>query len=219
MKAASALVRYGKKMKASGLTTGSGGNLSMRTEEGVWITPSAMDYEEMEEADILLTDLSGKILKGAGKPSSELGFHLALYRKRPDIHAVVHTHSPSATTLACLGWPLPAVHYLVAWSGKKEVPIAPYATFGTEELACIVAENLKDGYALLLANHGLVTLGGTLDAAFSVAEEIEFVAGIYLGAKSVGEPVILDDEAMEKALERFKDYRGDSLHFVSGSRG
>lgn len=219
MKAACELVHYGKKMKASGLTTGSGGNLSARTEEGVWITPSAMDYEDMKPGDILLVDFAGNILKGSGKPSSELGFHLALYHERADIHAVVHTHSPWATTLACLGWPLPAVHYLVAWSGKREVPLAPYATFGTPELAAIVAENLREGYALLLANHGLVSLGGNLDAAFSVAEEIEFVAGIYLKAKSVGEPVILDEATMEKAIEKFQDYRGISSQSVSGSKG
>lgn len=219
MKEAGELVRFGKKMRFAGLTTGSGGNLSMRGEKGIWITPSAMDYEMMVAEDILLVDGSGKIVKGRRKPSSELGFHLAVYRERPDIHAIVHTHSPSATTLACLGWPLPAVHYLVAWSGKKEVPVVPYATFGSEELAEIVAQGLQDGYALLLANHGLVALGANLETAFSVAEEIEFVADIYLKAKSLGDPVILSDGDMEKALEKFEAYRGISSQSVSGSRG
>ncbi len=138
-------------------------------------------------------------------PSSELGFHLSVYRTRPDVQAVVHTHSPYATTMACLGWEIPAVHYLVGFAGKK-VPLAPYATFGTPELAGNVAEHIGGYNALLLANHGLLAVGGNMDAAFAAAEEIEFVARIYYQTLSVGKPVILPEEEMETVLEKFKTY-------------
>ncbi|MDY0163182.1 class II aldolase/adducin family protein [Desulfobotulus sp.] len=208
MEIAEQVVRYGKRMQASGLTTGSGGNLSVRAEGGILITPSAMDYGDMEPEDLVWVDGAGKQLSGFRKPSSELGFHLALYAARADIGAVVHTHSPWATTLACLGWSLPAVHYLVGYAGGTEVPVAPYAPFGTVELAEQVVKGMGKGYALLLANHGLVSVGADLGDAFAVAEEIEFVAGIYLRAKAVGSPIILEDAAMTVVLEKFTAYRG-----------
>lgn len=209
------MLHYGRKMQASGLTTGSGGNLSLRGKEGIWITPSAMDYGDMGPEDLVLVDLAGERLSGKRRPSSELGFHLALYAARPDIEAVVHTHSPWATTLACLGWSLPAVHYLVGYAGRTEIPLAPYATFGTAELAGHVAKGMGDGHALLLANHGLVSVGASLGDAFAVAEEIEFVAGVYLRARAVGDPVILGEDAMAEVLAKFKDYR--SLGKESGA--
>ncbi|MCW7752514.1 class II aldolase/adducin family protein [Desulfobotulus sp. H1] len=201
------LLQYGRKMHAAGLTTGSGGNLSMRVQDGVLITPSAMDYGDMGVDDLVLVDLDGRVLQGRRKPSSELDFHLCLYGARPDIRAVVHTHSPWVTTLACLGWPLPAVHYLVGFAERSEVPVAPYATFGTSELAEQVVRGMVGGKALILANHGLVAIGTDLKEAFNIAEEIEFVAGVYLRAKAVGEPVILDEKAMGPVLTKFRSYR------------
>ena len=202
-----AIARFGLKMVESGLTTGTGGNLSIFDKESgkVAVSPSGIEYAALAPRDVVLTDLDGNIVDGDCKPSSELGFHLSIYRGRQDVEAVVHTHSPYATTLACLGWELPAVHYLVGFSGKK-VPLAPYATFGTPELAQKVAEHIKDYNALLLANHGLVTVGVSMDAAFAAAEEIEFVARIYYQTKSIGTPVILPDEEMDVVLEKFKTY-------------
>ncbi|TWI76930.1 L-fuculose 1-phosphate aldolase [Desulfobotulus alkaliphilus] len=207
-KEADLLLHYGRKMHASGLVTGSGGNLSVRVKDGVLITPSAMAYEEMAPEDMVLVDASGKVLRGRRAASSELGFHLALYGAREDIMAVVHTHSPWATTLACLGWSLPAVHYLVGYAERHEVPVAPYAIFGSQELADHVVRGMGDGKALLLASHGLVSMGADLREAYEVAEEIEFVAGVYLRAKAVGTPVILDEKAMAPVLEKFRKYRG-----------
>jgi L-fuculose-phosphate aldolase len=154
---------------------------------------------------VVITDLDGQVLDGQYKPSSELGFHLALYRQRPDVNAVLHTHSVYATTMACLGWEIPAVHYLVGFSGHK-VPLAPYATFGTPELARNVAAGIGDYNAVLLANHGLVAVGSDLGRAFNTAEEIELVARIYYQTKSVGNPVILPEEEMERVLEKFATY-------------
>jgi len=202
-----AIVGFGLKMVESGLTTGTGGNLSIIDRETgqVAVSPSGIEYAVLQPEDVVLTDLDGNIQSENCKPSSELGFHLSIYRQREDVQAIVHTHSPYATTMACLGWEIPAVHYLVGFAGKK-VPIAPYATFGTPELARSVAENIGEFNALLLANHGLVAVGQNIDAAFAAAEEIEFVARIYYQTRNIGKPVILPEEEMEAVLEKFKTY-------------
>ena len=203
----SEIVRFGKNLLTSGLTSGTGGNLSIfdRAQGLVAISPSGVPYEVMTPSDVAVVDMDARPVHGDRKPSSELGFHLALYGKRPDIQAVVHTHSVYATTMACLNWEIPAVHYLVAFCGHK-VPLAPYATFGTPELARNVAESIGDGNAVLLANHGLVAIGPNLDTAFAVAEEIELVARIYYQAKSIGEPVILPREEMARVIDKFATY-------------
>lgn len=201
------IVRFGRKMLAARLTSGTGGNLSICDRDAglVAISPSGIEYEEMEPGDVPLVDLSGAAVEGTRKPSSELGFHLSLYRQRPGIRAVVHTHSVYATTMACLHWEIPAVHYLVAFSGHK-VPLAPYATFGSEELAVHVAETIAEYNAVLLANHGLVTVGANLATAFAVAEEIELVAQIYYQAKCIGAPVIVPEGEMSRVIEKFTSY-------------
>ena len=201
------IVRFGKKLLTAQLTSGTGGNLSIfnRRDGLIAISPSGIDYDEMEPADIPVVDGSGMSVEGSRKPSSELGFHLSLYRKRPDINAVVHTHSVYATTMACLNWEIPAVHYLVAYSGHK-VPLAPYATFGTDELAANVAGAIGNHNAVLLANHGLVTVGPNLATTFAVAEEIELVARIYYQAKCIGQPVIIPEGEMSRVIEKFAVY-------------
>jgi len=201
------IVGFGKKLLTAQLTSGTGGNLSIfnRHDGLIAISPSGIEYDAMEPADIPVVDGSGMSVEGSRKPSSELGFHLSLYRKRPDINAVVHTHSVYATTMACLNWEIPAVHYLVAYSGHK-VPLAPYATFGTDELAANVAGAIGDHNAVLLANHGLVTVGPNLATAFAVAEEIELVARIYYQAKCIGQPVIIPEGEMSRVIEKFAVY-------------
>lgn len=203
----SRIVDFGCRLLAAGLTTGTGGNLSLfRRDQGlVAVSPSGIPYPEMTPGDVVLVDLDGRVAQGDRRPTSELAFHLALYRARPDVNAVVHAHSPWATTVACLGWELPAVHYLVGFAGKK-VPLAPYATFGTPELARNTVEALGRHQAVLLANHGLVAVGSDLPQAFAVAEEIEFVARIYVQAKAAGEPVILPDDEMDRVVEKFRTY-------------
>jgi L-fuculose-phosphate aldolase len=203
----SQIVRFGKKLIAARLTSGTGGNLSIfnRDKGLIAISPSGVEYEAMTPSDVPILDADGATVDGSRKPSSELDFHRALYCRRPDIRAVVHTHSVYATTMACLHWEIPAVHYLVAFSGHK-VPLAPYATFGTPELARNVAESIGDCNALLLANHGLVAVGPNLDTAFTVAEEIELVAQIYYQAKCIGNPVPLPRKEMSKVIEKFRTY-------------
>lgn len=201
------VVAYGRKLVEAGLTTGTGGNLSVfrRDLNLIAISPSGMDYFQIRPEDVPLVSPDGRIVEGTRKPSSELSMHLALYRARPDVAAVVHTHSPFATTLACLHWEIPPVHYLVAFSGKK-VPVAPYATYGTEALAANAAQAAREANAVLLANHGLVTVGRDLPQAFATAEQVEFVAQIYYRTRCAGEPVLLTDEQMDDALARLATY-------------
>ncbi|MCW8860078.1 MAG: L-fuculose-phosphate aldolase [Deltaproteobacteria bacterium] len=201
------LVTYGLKMVQSRLTTGSGGNLSILSPEDnlIAISPSGINYDQVTVEDIVVVDRNGKTVEGSRKPSSELGFHLALYAARPEIRSVVHTHSVYATTIACLHWEIPAVHYLVAFSGNK-VPLAAYATFGTDELADNVVAGIGGYNAVLLANHGLVTVGKDIKYAFDTAEEIELVARIYYQSKSVGQPVLVNDEEMELVTAKFVSY-------------
>jgi L-fuculose-phosphate aldolase len=202
------IVTFGRKLLTSGLTAGTGGNLSIvnRKKNLVAITPSGVDYLEMRPEDVVLVGMEGGPVKTSKyKPSSELLFHLALYRKRQDIQAIVHTHSVYATTLATLGWEIPAFHYLVAYSGRK-VPLAAYATFGSEELARNVADAIGENNAVLMGSHGVVTVGPTLANAFETAEIIEYVARVYYLAKGRGEPTVLSDEEMNKVIEKFKTY-------------
>lgn len=201
------IIRFGKKLIDSRLTTGTGGNLSIfnRKEGLIAITPSGIDYLEMKLEDIVLININGEIIEGGRKPSSELDFHTMLYLKRGDINAVIHTHSVYATTIACLNWEIPPVHYLVGFSGNK-VPLAPYATFGTSELSDNISKTIENYNAVLLANHGLITIGVDLKSTFYIAEQVELVAQIYYQSRCIGKPVILSDREMEKVVNKFKTY-------------
>lgn len=201
------IVDYGLKMVRSGLTTGSGGNLSLLSpvENLIAISPSGIDYHDVTAADVVVVDRVGQVVAGERKPSSELGFHLALYAAREEITAIVHTHSVYATTIACMHWEIPAVHYLVAFSGDK-VPLAPYATFGSDQLADNIIASIGAYNAVLLANHGLVAVGKDMKNCFNVAEEIELVARIYYQTKSIGQPVLVDAEEMQRVADKFGSY-------------
>lgn len=200
-------VEYGKKLIENGLTTGTGGNVSIfNREKGLMaISPSGIDYFKVTPEDVVVLDLEGNIVEGCRKPSSEYHMHKIFYEKRKDINSVVHAHSIYATTMACLHWDLPAVHYLIGFAGK-DVKCIDYKTFGTEELALAAYEGIGDRYAALLANHGLLAIGNDIEYAFSTAEQIEFCCELYYRTKCIGEPVILTDGQMDLALERFKTY-------------
>ncbi|NLB21708.1 MAG: L-fuculose-phosphate aldolase [Clostridium sp.] len=201
------IVKYGKKLVDSKLTKGTGGNLSVfnRAEQLMAISPSGIDYYETKPEDVVVLNLAGEILEGDKKPSSEVDLHRIFYQGRDDLDAIIHTHTIYATTLSCLRWDLPAVHYLIAVAGKN-VRCADYATFGTQELAENAFKAMKDRRAVLLANHGLVAGAETLERAFSITEEIEYVAELYYRTKGIGEPVILDDEEMARMAMKFKSY-------------
>lgn len=201
------IVEYGKKIITSGLTKGTGGNLSIfhRGKKLVAISPSGLDYFETEPEDVVVLDLEGKIMDGSRKPSSELDMHLIFYKRREDLNALVHTHSPYAKTIAALGWDLPPVSYLVAFAGPN-VRCTPYETFGTKELAERAFEGMVERRAVLLANHGLIAGARNMETAFTVAEEIEFSARIFCQAKAIGEPKLLPDEEMLRLARKFESY-------------
>lgn len=201
------LVEYGQKLITHRLTTGTGGNLSiLNREQGlVAITPTGLDYFDTSPEDIVVFRLDGEIVEGRRDPSSELPMHRYFYQHREDISALVHVHSRYATTLSCLQWVLPAVHYLVALAGNN-VRCAQYATFGSEELARNAFAAMKDRKAVLLANHGLLAGDKDLRYAFAIAEEIEFCAEIYYRSKCIGEPIIIPDSEMEVVSEKLKWY-------------
>lgn len=201
------VVEYCKKLITAGLTKGTGGNISvLNREAGLYaISPSGMDYFSMTPKDVVVMSLSGEIADGEKKPSSEWELHRIFYEKRKELNAIVHTHSVYCTVLATNREGLPASSYLVAFAGK-DVRCAEYASFGTPELAHAAYEGMKDRNAVLLANHGLVTGGSDILHAFQTAEQIEFCAEVYVKARSIGKPVILPEDEMERMIERFQDY-------------
>lgn len=195
-------------MSRSGLSPGRSGNVSCRWKGGMLITPTGMAYDSIRPRDIVFVDAKGTVPgKRSRKPSSEWRFHLSAYGARPDVGAVVHTHSLHATVLACAHKPIPAFHYMVAVAGGKDIPLVPYDTFGTQELAEYVARGLAERNACLMANHGQIAVGANLGAALELAHEIEVLAGQYAKLLMLGgEPHVLSDEEMTRVVERFKSY-------------
>ena len=195
-------------MSRSGLSPGRSGNVSCRCSDGMLITPSGMAYEETKPRDIVFVDGNGDVpYAKARKPSSEWRFHLAAYRTRPDIGAVVHTHSLHATVLACAHKSIPPFHYMIAVAGGKDIPLVPYDTFGTDQLADYVADGLSHRDACLMANHGQIAVGRDLASALELAHEVEVLSEQYVKLLTLGEPHLLSDGEMQRVLERFKTYR------------
>ncbi len=201
------LVATVRRLDARGLNRGSTGNASVRSADGlgVWITPTGMG-PEVEADDLVWMSLDGTDVRGRWQPSSEWHFHLAAHRARPGREAVLHTHSPHATALACLRRELPAFHYMVAIAGGNRVPLVPYHLFGTEALSQGVGEAMAGIDACLLANHGLIAAGESLAKAEKVLAEVEALCGIYLQALAVGEPALLTAAEMAAVHERFRSY-------------
>lgn len=201
------VVDYCRRLATHHLTKGTGGNISAYNREAnlMAISPSGMDYFQTEPEDVVVLDLEGKVVEGRRVPSSEVDMHRVFYVERQDVDAVVHTHSTYATALACLHKGLPPVHYLIGFAGY-DVRCTKYAPFGSPELARIAFEGMKDRYAVLLGNHGLLAAGPNMQYAFNTAEEIEFVCELYYRALNVGEPVLLSKEDMDVVLEKFKTY-------------
>ncbi len=203
------LTEYGRRLTAEGLTSGTSGNLSMFDPAAgtMAISPSGMAYDAMTPADIVVMDLDGNVLDGERKPSSEHALHSAFYKNRPDVTAVVHAHSTYCTTLACMGEPLRPVHYAIADAGVSELPLVPYHTFGTRELADDVAAHLGGGAkGLLMANHGMLACGADMKSAFSLALTMEWCAEIQWRCMAAGRPNILTDEQMAAAIEAYGHY-------------
>lgn len=193
-------------MSRSGLSPGRSGNVSARCGDGMLITPSGMLYEHLTPSDVVYVGAGGAVAAGQRKPSSEWHFHVAAYRARPDRHAVVHTHSMHATVLACARKPIPAFHYMVAVAGGADIPCVPYAMFGTQELARHVMDGLRQRDACLMANHGQIAIGDTLQRALELASEVETLAEQYYKVLTLGAVHLLSDAHMSDMVERFKTY-------------
>ncbi len=194
-------------MNADGLSLNKSGNASLRRGSGLLITPTGRAYDTLRPEDIVFLELDGTRPSGQLLPSSEWRFHCDLLRAFPDLHAVVHAHSPHATALACRHQPIPAFHYMIAIAGGDHIPCADYATFGTPELSANILRVLRGGLrACLLANHGQVALGRTLDAAYALAAEVENLARQYLLARTLGPTRNLSAQEMAVVLEKFKTY-------------
>ena len=203
---AAAVVAIARAMDDAGLAPNKSGNVSCRTASGFLITPSGLPYRELTPADIAELDANGEIKAANRRPSSEWRMHTAIYRERPEVQAIIHTHSPKATALACAQRGIPAFHYMIALAGGG-IRCAPYATFGSDELAANAIVALEGRRAALLANHGVIAVGSSLRKAFAAAVEVENMAGQYLALLAAGlEPRVLDDAEMARVIDKFADY-------------
>jgi L-fuculose-phosphate aldolase len=199
------LVRFARLLRERGLAIGTSGNVSARDGDRVLVTPANLDYEDLVEADLVVVDRSGRLLDGVRQPTSELPLHLAIYDARPDVAAIVHTHSPFATAFSVAGRTIPAVHYVLATlvePGHDRVGIAAYATFGTPELARNVVEALGADHAVLIASHGALAVGPDLAAAFACAERVEELAALAWRTEAIGEPVLLDAAELDRVRDQ-----------------
>ncbi len=194
-----------RKLESSGLNRGTSGNVSCREKDHFLVTPSGVPVDEITPSRIVAVGYDGKVI-GIGKPSSEWHFHCDILKARSDVGAVVHTHAPHATAMACLREDLPAFHYMIAVAGGDSIRCAPYALFGTDELSRHAVEALDGRKACLLANHGMITLGRDLDEAMAVAVEVESLCQQYLLARQVGQPTLLSSEQMQLVIDKFKNY-------------
>jgi L-fuculose-phosphate aldolase len=195
-----------RELTQRGLTHGTSGNVSVRYDaRRFFLSPTGLAYEALQVEDIPLMDLEGRWF-GRCRPSSEWRFHRDIFQARPEVGAIVHTHSPRATALACTGRGIPAFHYMVAVAGGRDIRCAPYYTFGTQELSHAALIALKDRKACLLANHGVIATGADLPSAVALAGEVEFLALQFCTALSLGEVRILDDAEMCLVLEKFRTY-------------
>jgi len=200
------MVEVMQAMDARGLNRGTSGNVSVRCGADMLVTPSGVPAGRLTADHMVLIRPDGSSPDGALKPSSEWRMHQGILDRRPDVSAVVHCHSRYATILACAGRPIPAMHYMVAVSGGSSVPVAPYATFGSEELAATVVEALDGRYAALMANHGQIVAAPNLDFALAITEEVEEQAAVYWGTLAIGGPNLLSEDEMSRILQRFRSY-------------
>ena len=200
-----ALIAAARRLDAAGFMPSKSGNLSVRDGDGFVITPSGLPYAETAPEDLVRVARDGSCA-GRRRPSSEWQLHAAIHAARPDAGAVVHTHSPRATALSCARRGIPPFHSMVRMAGG-DVRCAAHATFGTAALADNAVAALCDRRAALLANHGVVAIGATLDAALALAFEVENLAGQYLDLLAAGlDPVLLDEAELAEARAQFAGY-------------
>ncbi len=200
-----ALIEAARSMAGLGINQGAAGNISLRAGGKMLITPSAIPYDDITPEMIAAMPIADNYgaWEGPKRPSSEWRFHLDILRARPEIGAIVHTHAPHATAIAMTRRDIPPCHYMITRFGGGTVRCAPYALFGTAELSALALEALRDRTACLLANHGMIATGPTLEAALAAAVELEALAKQYILSVAVGGPVLLTGEEIAAAIEQF----------------
>ena len=205
-----AVIGTARAINDAGINVNKAGNVSVRCTRGrhagLLITPTGLGYGNLQPDDLVFLRLADGAATGGREPSSEWRFHLDIHRARPELAAIVHTHSPSATALACHGRGIPAFHYMVAAAGGTDIRCAPYATFGTQELSDRALAALAGRKACLLAHHGVIACEASLPQALALAIEVEQLARMYLAACALGEPPRLSDGAMARVVEKFEHY-------------
>jgi L-fuculose-phosphate aldolase len=200
-----AIVTACQELSRSGLVIGTAGNVSVREGDLVAVTPSGLRYAELTPELVGVHRLDGATVEAALGPTSELPLHLAIYAARPEVGAVVHTHSPAATALSTLVDEIPSVHYYMAMFGGP-VLVAPYATYGTEELARNVVDALRERTGCLMANHGAVTVGPDLVTAHDKSAYLEWLCEVYLRASSAGSPRLLPAAEIDAVAVKLAGY-------------
>ncbi|NRF69317.1 class II aldolase/adducin family protein [Aquincola sp. S2] len=199
------MVEQARRLRPLGLATGTSGNLSERGTGGMWITPSGIDYDQLQPEDIVFVDDAGR-WQHALAPSSEWRMHQAVYQARPEAGAVVHGHPTYATVLAIRGLEIPPLHYMIAAAGGPTIRCAPYHTYGTAELSAAAVAALDGRKACLLANHGLLAFERDLERAMWLAREVETLAQQYVMCLPLGGPVLLDEAEIARVVEKFAHY-------------
>jgi L-fuculose-phosphate aldolase len=199
-----AVVDRCNRLIADGLVVGTSGNVSIRVGDRIAVSPTGMAYATMTAEDVCVVDLDGRPVDGARTPTSELPMHLTAYRVT-GAYAVVHTHSAAATAVSTVVDRVPSVHYVVAQFGGP-IRVAPYATYGTEELAASMAAALAGRTGCLLQNHGTITVGATIEEAYTRAQYMEWLCDVWLRAKAAGEPRLLDGAEIDRVRDKLKSY-------------
>jgi L-fuculose-phosphate aldolase len=202
----SEIVRVARLLRSRGLAVGTSGNVGARLADGrIAITPSTMDYDDLTADDIVIVAPDGSSAEGQRRPSSELPLQLAILAARPDVTAIVHSHSPFATVFAVARREIPAVHYVLApllAPGHDRIRLAPYATFGTDELARNAVAALGDDHVVLLSSHGAIAVGRSVREAFERAERVEELAMLAWRAEAIGGATLLDVEELDRVREQ-----------------
>lgn len=200
-----AIIKTCLAMNAEGINQGTSGNVSVRTDEGFLITASGIPYEKMKPEHVVEMDIEGGY-RGDFLPSTEWRMHLDIFKARPEAQAIVHVHSTYATALACLRREVPAFHYMVAVAGGTSIRVSDYAEFGTQALSDTMLKALEGRKACLLANHGQICFGVSLEKALGLAVEVESLCHQYWAALLAGKPVVLTEPEMASVLKRFPSY-------------
>ncbi|WP_171103303.1 class II aldolase/adducin family protein [Ruegeria sp. HKCCD7255] len=200
-----AIIAHCRALNSSGLNQGTSGNISIRHQDGMLISPTSRPYDSLQPEDIAFVDQNGKAT-GKFAPSSEWHFHLDILLQRPDVNAVVHAHPTYCTTLAIMGKEIPPIHYMIAAFGGATIRCAPYEIYGTAALSKVAVAALEGRKGCLLAHHGMITVGQSIEQAFWLAGELEALARQYHGCLVLGEPPLLSDEQIEEVLEKISGY-------------